>query len=434
MAFRFNKKIYNSYIKKEDEVKAVLDELNQERAVLAAPYVKRIKELEANGGAKTAEIDEEIKVLEAQIGDIKKDYDKQIDDVWTEFYNDPLFVGQKEKILKAIHRQKQPKQVAKKAVPVAGASIGAGVIGKILHKKAVEEQTTKEYYLEHSNWADFYVKLHKNSLQKKLNSGNATDIAEAQCYDLDNMTTTNFVEKMTDGLNASRDIKVQELMKDRSWMTQELAEKIVDQDNNRYINQISDGIYYAYDPDKMAAAVPDYTFLFAGAGALISVLAMFSPLFYNRMKLRSFNKKYNKKKADAQASVEKLLAERDKQTKAVEQSIANKRKERKTVLAEEVAEGVSKIKFEEADACHVVDLKIERAETVGDLYYSQFMLQMATEGEDLAPAKDNPAKVVKVGKPQSYKANAEEIEQKLKKIDKKLESLVANINTDVLAS
>ncbi len=433
MDFKINKKLYNSYVKKEDEVKAVLDQLNKERLVLAASYVKRIKELEVKGGAKTAEIDAEIKVLETKIGDIKKDYDKQIDDVWTEFYNDPLFVGQKERILNAIHRQKQPKSVAKKVVPVASASIGSGVIGKILHKKTVEEQTTKEYYLEHSDWVDGYVKSFKNGLQQILNSGDATNVAIVQCYDFDNMTTTNFIEKIKDGLDASRDIRVQKLMDSNPSLTKELAEMYVYEDNSDLIQLLTDGLYSAYNPDKMAAAVPDYTFLFAGAGALISFLAMFGPLFYNRMKLRSFNRKYNKKKADAQASVEKLLAERGKKTKAVEQSIVDKRKEREVVLSEEVSEGVSKIKIEEDDVCKFVDLKIERMKTVGDLYYNQFMLQMATEGEDTAPAKDNPERVVKVGKPQSYKAKAEEIEQKLKRIDKKLESL-ENTNLDVLVS
>ena len=150
---------------------------------------------------------------------------------------------------------------------------------------------------------------------------------------------------------------------------------------------------------------------------------LFGPYLYNRAKLKSFCKKFEKKKKETQVKIEALTAERDGELETLDKQIQEKEPIREAAYRKDVAAGTAELIKQKNEACILIDLQIEQAQTLGELYYYEFLLGMANDGETLAPSKDDASKVVKVGKPQSYARTIEVINAKLDKLYKKIEKM-----------
>ena len=436
------KTLYNAYIKKQDEYDKELAKLQQEKKAITDTFDKRRKSLKAAGGTQTKEIDAQIEDINKQLKAIDAEYNKKINDAWREFTNDEMFTGKKNKLISKKDAEKQPKSIGKKIIAVLSFSGIAAAGAKLLHKKATDNNYNEEFYLKNSSYPQEVVDGFKRTVEEAKNSSDPEVARQAASVDTEHLTTTNFLDTVTDMIQTNAEAvksdpaKIEQLkqtLADFGYSTQdESINEIIDMYVNYSTASSKEMMFAKFNTAEIASITPDYTIPATLGTALLSSTLVFLPYIYASLKLRSWDKKYKTKKHKVELKEATLTKECEAKKQKLLKQKTDTTAKKDEAYQQEVYAGIVKINKEEDEACKLVDLKIKRVEALSDLNYNHYLKQLAQEGSDLAVAKDNPAKTIKIGKPYRYENEMQKISENITKLNKKIDALSTN-NEPVLS-
>lgn len=436
------KTLYNAYVRKQDEYNKELTKLKQEKKSITDVFDKRRKSLKAAGGAQTKEIDAQIEDINKQLKAIDAEYNKKINDAWREFTNDEIFTGKKNKLISKKDAEKQPKSIGKKIIAVLSFSGIAAAGAKLLHKKETETNYNEEYYLKNSSYPQELLDDFKRTVEEAKNSSDPEVARQAASIDTEHLTTTNFLDTVTDLIHTNAEevksdpAKIEQLKQTLADFGHPIQDESIDEIIDMYVNystaSLKEAVFAKFNTAEIASITPDYTIPATLGTALLSSTLVFLPYIYASLKLRSWNKKYKTKKHKVELKEATLTKECEAKKQKLLKQKTDTTAKKDEAYQQEVHAGIVKIDKEEDEACKLVDLKIKRVEALLDLNYNHYLKQLAQEGSDLAVAKDNPAKTIKIGKSYRYEAEMQKISENITKLNKKIDALSTN-NEPVLS-
>ncbi len=391
---------YKNYLKEKDELDAELMRLENERENICAPYNGEIRKLKSQGGENAAILTQQIAELQQKIDEVKVQYDQLEQDIESNTVNlQPNIQALEDK--NANRRKKS--SILKRLIPVAVVSHFCGILGHINHTKRVEEVSTQEYYLNHSDFAQSY-----------------TDAIKEYCLtnnlplDAANVTPTNLMSKLDECFST---------MAHQASATGSVSDAIyANVAYNTYMRSsreiVEEGLYAGHD--AMVQAVPDLTAVGAVGGAVATAVIMSLPYFITRHKIKSFYDKQNKIEAKKIELITELETEKKEKISAIRTEISELEKQKTIAIVEDVKTQLPKIEDEKTKACALVDLQIERVKASGQLAYNNYLKQMAREGATSAVAIDVKSRPVRVGNVNRYESEMKAISDKITKIDEKI--------------
>lgn len=424
---------YNTYRFQKVENEAELNSLKAQRKDIEAPFLAKQAKLQKEGGEQTRKINDEIAELTMHIKSIKKEYDNKIKENQLEFYNTTAFYNQSTSKIK----EKQTKRkIGKKIAGIGAIATGSAIAAKIANIWQIDQNKTDSFYLEHSEYAKDYVNKVVEAIERTKNAPPSAADEVISDFDTTGITPSNFLQRIYDGLitsveslqnnpekmNEVTDYLTKNNMLEKGQDTMSFMYAFI----NRTMSNVETQLFAENDGSLAASLTPDYTAAAAGAGAVLSAVILLGPTVARMIKLRSWNKKYAADKSKMQEDEYWLLKKRDGIIQDAKNGIAKLEEKKKVVQKTEFECGAAEIEKEKNKACELVDLKIERIETVLDRDYYEYLRKTALDGFDIAFSKETDAKTVKVGKPERYEEKIQNANTKIDLLDRQIKMKTSN--------